>query len=56
MDPMLAMALAVTAATLIVAVAAVLLARCALADTDSAHKARVLVALAEVIRAIRGRR
>ncbi|MGW2182798.1 hypothetical protein ACWCXX_32910 [Streptomyces sp. NPDC001732] len=56
MDPMQAVALAVLAVTLIVAVAAVLLARYALADTDSAHKARVLVALAEVIRAIRGRR
>jgi hypothetical protein len=53
---MLAVALTIVAGTLIVAVAAVLLARYALADTASAHKARVLVALAEVIRAIRGRR
>lgn len=56
MDPMLAAVVTAVAIMLIVAVAAVLVARYALADTDSVHRARVLTAVADVIRAIRGKR
>ncbi|GAA4797164.1 hypothetical protein [Streptomyces ziwulingensis] len=56
MDPVLAAALCGVLILLIVAVAAVLIARSALNGTDSADRAGVLTAVAEVVRAIRGRR
>ncbi|MCX5318128.1 hypothetical protein [Streptomyces sp. NBC_00154] len=56
MDPALAAALTIVAGLLIVAVAAVLVTRFALNGTTSADRASVLTAVAELIRAIRGKR
>lgn len=56
MDPMLAWLVVAVAVVLIIAIAAVAVARYALNGTDSEHRAAVLSAVAEVVRAIRGRR
>jgi hypothetical protein len=55
-DPLLLAALCGLVILLIVAVTAVLIARYALDGTDSRDRARVLTALAEVVRALRGKR
>ena len=54
MDPMLAWL--VVAVVLIIATATVVIARYALNGTASEHRAAVLSAVAEIARAIRGRR
>ncbi|MFF7309614.1 hypothetical protein [Streptomyces sp. NPDC008137] len=58
MDPLLVAALCVCSVLtlLIVALASVLFVRSALDGTESEDRARILAALAEVIRAVRGRR
>ncbi|WP_344407136.1 hypothetical protein [Streptomyces longisporus] len=56
MDSVLVWPLAVVASMTVVAVAAVLLARFALRGTASEHRAAVLGAVADVVRAVRGRR
>ncbi|MER5757556.1 hypothetical protein [Streptomyces sp. NPDC002088] len=56
MDPVLVWMAVALAAMLIVAVAAVLVARFALSGTASEHRAAVLSAVAEIIRAIHGKR
>ncbi|GHD19986.1 hypothetical protein GCM10010313_51810 [Streptomyces violarus] len=58
MDPLLVAALCVCSVLtlLIVALAAVLFVRSALDGAESKDRARILGALAEVIRAVRGRR
>lgn len=56
MDPALAVGLTVLVGTLIVAAAAVVVARSALNNTDSEDRAGVLHAVADIIRAVRGKR
>ncbi|MFJ8535685.1 hypothetical protein [Streptomyces sp. NPDC093591] len=56
MDPVLAVALCCVLSLLIVASAAVLIARLALDETDSKDRPRILVAAAELVRALRGKR
>ena len=56
MDPLLASLVVEVALVLIVAAAAVLVARYALNGADSEHRAAVLSAVAEIVRAIRGKR
>ncbi|MFB6641578.1 hypothetical protein ACFCYF_30540 [Streptomyces chartreusis] len=56
MDPMLAWLVVAVAVVLIIAIAAVAVARYALNGTDSEHRAAVLSAVAEIVRAVRGRR
>ncbi|MFE4959995.1 hypothetical protein ACFRCW_39990 [Streptomyces sp. NPDC056653] len=56
MNPELAWLIGIVAVVIIVAVAAVLVARFALSGTQSKHRAAVLSGVAEVVRAIRGKR
>ncbi|MER5518796.1 hypothetical protein AB0N16_10580 [Streptomyces sp. NPDC051105] len=56
MAPLLLTALCGVLALLIVACAAVLIVRTALADADSRDRARILTAVADVVRALRGKR
>lgn len=56
MDPVLAFALCCVLSLLIVACAAVLIVRLALAETESKDRPRILVAVAELVRALRGKR
>jgi hypothetical protein len=56
MDPLLYAAACTVLTLLIVACAAVLIVRSALHGTDSQDRAPVLGAVAEVVRAIRGKR
>ncbi|GAA3807623.1 hypothetical protein ACFS5L_28290 [Streptomyces phyllanthi] len=56
MDPVLVAAVCSVIVLLIVAVAAVLVVRSALDGTESKDRARILTAVAEVVRAVRGKR
>ncbi|WP_333754134.1 hypothetical protein [Streptomyces sp. IBSBF 3352] len=56
MDPLLIALLATVITLSVVAVASVLIAHFALKDTDSGHRAHVLSAAAEFVRAIRGKK
>ncbi|WP_159038751.1 hypothetical protein [Streptomyces sp. NRRL B-1140] len=56
MDPVLAAAACGVLMLLIVACAAVLVVRSALSGSESKDRARILVAVAEVVRALRGKR
>ncbi|MFY4719432.1 hypothetical protein [Streptomyces sp. LaBMicrA B280] len=56
MDTLLLTAASALCTLLILTAAAVLIVRCALTDTDSKDRARILGAVAEVVRALRGRR
>ncbi|MDX3715791.1 MULTISPECIES: hypothetical protein [Streptomyces] len=56
MDSLLAGALTALAMVVIVAAAAVLITHFAMKGADSRHRAAVLESVAEVIRAIRGKR
>ncbi|WP_413100412.1 hypothetical protein [Streptomyces sp. Inha503] len=56
MDPLLAAAFCGVVTMLIVAGAAVLVVRSALGGAESRDRARILGAVAEVVRAVRGRR
>lgn len=56
MDPLLLTAASALLSLLIIATAAVLIVRSALTDTDSEDRASVLGAVAEVVRALRGKR
>ncbi|MFD8813572.1 hypothetical protein ACFV23_19285 [Streptomyces sp. NPDC059627] len=56
MDAVLLTALCGLLALLVVACAAVLITRIALGDADSKDRARILTAVAEVLRALRGKR
>ncbi|MDF3141439.1 MULTISPECIES: hypothetical protein [unclassified Streptomyces] len=56
MDPVLAVALCCVLSLFIVATAAVLIARVALDEADSEDRPRILVAAAELVRALRGKR
>ncbi|MFH8500343.1 hypothetical protein [Streptomyces coeruleorubidus] len=56
MDPVLVAAACGVLMLLIVACAAVLVVRSALGGAESKDRARILVAVAEVVRALRGKR
>ncbi|MCX4763781.1 hypothetical protein OG562_23000 [Streptomyces sp. NBC_01275] len=56
MDPVVSAALCTALTLLIVAAAAVLVVRSALDGTESKDRARILAAVAEVVRAVRGKR
>ncbi|MFF3328845.1 hypothetical protein ACFYWX_04670 [Streptomyces sp. NPDC002888] len=56
MDPVLVAAVCSVLTVLIVAGAAVLFLRSALDGAESRHRARILGAVAEMIRAVRGKR
>ncbi|MEU1181277.1 hypothetical protein ABZ464_27250 [Streptomyces sp. NPDC005820] len=56
MDPLVAAAAAMVLTLLIVAAAAVLVVRSALDGAESKDRARILIAVAEVVRAVRGKR
>lgn len=56
MQPILITVVATMAVITVIAVAAVTVVICTVKGTDSQHRAAVLSAAAEVIRAIRGRR
>lgn len=56
MDPVLAAAVCSVLILLIVAGTAVLVVRSALDGTESKDRARILAAVAEVVRAVRGKR
>ncbi|MFJ3796392.1 hypothetical protein ACIPSJ_08890 [Streptomyces sp. NPDC090088] len=56
MDPLFLTALCGLLALLVVACAAILITRTALGDADSKDRARILTAVAEVVRALRGKR
>ncbi|WP_406737243.1 hypothetical protein OG365_01790 [Streptomyces sp. NBC_00853] len=56
MDPVLVWSAVIAAGLVVAAGAAVLVARSALRGTDSQHRAAVLSAVAEVVRAVRGKR
>ncbi|GGK29347.1 hypothetical protein GCM10011583_71590 [Streptomyces camponoticapitis] len=56
MDPVIASAWAGVAAVVVLATAAVLVTYVAVKGTDSRHRAAVLRGVAEIIRALRGRR
>ncbi|MEW2622134.1 hypothetical protein [Streptomyces sp. NPDC048106] len=56
MDPLLLAAASALVTLLIIAAAAVLIVRSALTDTDSKDRASILEGVAEVVRALRGKR
>ncbi|WP_158751325.1 hypothetical protein [Streptomyces bicolor] len=56
MDPVLALALCCVTSLLIVACAAVLIVLLALDEAESKDRPRILVAVAELVRAVRGKR
>lgn len=56
MDPLVVALLVPVSIVVVIAVTAVVLIRLTISGTDSRHRAAVLSATAELIRAIRGRR
>ncbi len=56
MDPLVVALLVPVSIVVVIAVTAVVLIRFTISATDSCHRAAVLSAMAELIRAIRGRR
>ncbi|MFE6153622.1 hypothetical protein [Streptomyces sp. NPDC057889] len=56
MDPILAGIITTLAVILIIAIVTIVVARSALTDTDSEHRAAVLSAVAEILRAMRGKK